>query len=180
MRAALDPALVDLVLSNAPMDPKLLEILVCPVTKGPLVYDRERQELVSKSARLAYPIRDGIPVMLEDEARQAHARGVRRARSAALAPMFTVLIPARYASTRLPGKPLADIAGKPMVVRVAERAQKSGAARVVVATDDERDARRRRARTASTRCSRAPTIRPAPTGWPKPPRARRSPTTRSS
>ena len=52
------------------MDPKLLEILVCPVTKGPLVYSRDRQELVSKSARLAYPIRDGIPVMLEDEARK--------------------------------------------------------------------------------------------------------------
>lgn len=52
------------------IDPKLLEILVCPVTKGPLVYDRERQELVSKSARLAYPVRDGIPVMLEDEARK--------------------------------------------------------------------------------------------------------------
>jgi uncharacterized protein len=52
------------------VDPKLLEILVCPVTKGPLVFDRERQELVSKSARLAYPIRDGIPVMLEDEARK--------------------------------------------------------------------------------------------------------------
>ena len=51
---------------------------------------------------------------------------------------FTVLIPARFASTRLPGKPLADIAGKPMVVRVAERAQQSGAARIVVATDDER------------------------------------------
>ena len=52
------------------MDAKLLEILVCPVTKGPLRYDRERQELVSKSARLAYPIRDGIPVMLEEEARK--------------------------------------------------------------------------------------------------------------
>jgi uncharacterized protein len=52
------------------VDPKLLEILVCPVTKGPLVYDKERQELVSRSARLAYPIRDGIPVMLEDEARK--------------------------------------------------------------------------------------------------------------
>ncbi len=51
---------------------------------------------------------------------------------------FTVLIPARHASTRLPGKPLADIGGKPMVVRVAERAQRAGAARVVVATDDER------------------------------------------
>jgi 3-deoxy-manno-octulosonate cytidylyltransferase (CMP-KDO synthetase) len=51
---------------------------------------------------------------------------------------FTILIPARFDSTRLPGKPLADIAGKPMVVRVAERAMQSGAARVVVATDDER------------------------------------------
>ena len=52
------------------MDPKLLEILVCPVTKGPLTLDREKQELISRSARLAYPIRDGIPVMLEDEARR--------------------------------------------------------------------------------------------------------------
>jgi len=52
------------------VDPKLLEILVCPVTKGPLIFDRNRQELVSKSARLAYPIRDGIPVMLEEEARR--------------------------------------------------------------------------------------------------------------
>jgi uncharacterized protein len=52
------------------VDPKLLDILVCPVTKGPLVYDKEKQELISKSARLAYPIRDGIPVMLEDEARR--------------------------------------------------------------------------------------------------------------
>ena len=52
------------------MDTKLLEILVCPVTKGPLIYDKEAQELISKSARLAYPIRDGIPVMLEDEARR--------------------------------------------------------------------------------------------------------------
>ncbi len=51
------------------MDTKLLELLVCPVTKGPLEYDREKQELVSKSARLAYPIRDGLPVMLETEAR---------------------------------------------------------------------------------------------------------------
>lgn len=52
------------------MDAKLLEILVCPVTKGALIYDRQRQELISKSARLAYPIRDGIPVMLEEEARK--------------------------------------------------------------------------------------------------------------
>ncbi|MBS0321582.1 MAG: Trm112 family protein [Proteobacteria bacterium] len=52
------------------MDAKLLEILVCPVTKGPLVWDAAKQELVSRSARLAYPVRDGIPVMLEDEARK--------------------------------------------------------------------------------------------------------------
>lgn len=52
------------------MDAKLLEILVCPVTKGPLIYDKKANELISKSARLAYPIRDGIPVMLEDEARK--------------------------------------------------------------------------------------------------------------
>lgn len=51
------------------MDKKLLEILACPVTKGPLIYDKDKQELVSKAARLAYPIRDGIPVMLEEEAR---------------------------------------------------------------------------------------------------------------
>ena len=51
------------------MDAKLLELLVCPVTKGPLDNDRERQELISRSERLAYPVRDGIPVLLEDEAR---------------------------------------------------------------------------------------------------------------
>ncbi|RKZ48595.1 MAG: Trm112 family protein [Gammaproteobacteria bacterium] len=51
------------------MDKKLLEILVCPVTKGPLIYDKKNQELISTSARLAYPIKDDIPVMLEDEAR---------------------------------------------------------------------------------------------------------------
>jgi uncharacterized protein len=51
------------------MDAKLLELLVCPVTKGPLIYNRDTQELISRSARLAYPIRDGIPVMLENEAR---------------------------------------------------------------------------------------------------------------
>lgn len=51
------------------MDKRLLDILVCPVTKGPLIYDKAHEELISRSARLAYPIRDGIPVMLEDEAR---------------------------------------------------------------------------------------------------------------
>jgi hypothetical protein len=51
------------------IDPRLLEILVCPVTHGPLIYDRDKAELVSKSARLAYPIRDGVPIMLPEEAR---------------------------------------------------------------------------------------------------------------
>ena len=51
------------------VDPKLLEILVCPLTKGPLRYDAENQELISEQAGLAYPIRDGIPIMLPDEAR---------------------------------------------------------------------------------------------------------------
>lgn len=55
---------------NARVDPKLLEFLVCPMTKGPLGYDAERQELISERAGLAYPIRDGIPIMLVDEARR--------------------------------------------------------------------------------------------------------------
>jgi uncharacterized protein len=51
------------------VDPRLLEVLVCPVTRTPLTYDRARGELVSKAARLAYPVRDGVPVMLPEEAR---------------------------------------------------------------------------------------------------------------
>jgi uncharacterized protein YbaR (Trm112 family) len=58
---------------NNDVDPKLLEILVCPVTKGPLAYDREKGELVSKKAGLAFPIRGGIPIMLVDEARRIDA-----------------------------------------------------------------------------------------------------------
>ena len=53
----------------ATVDPRLLEVLVCPVTRAPLTYDRARQELISKAARLAYPVRDGVPVMLPEEAR---------------------------------------------------------------------------------------------------------------
>lgn len=55
--------------SESSVDPKLLEILVCPLTKGPLEFDAAKQELISRSAKLAYPIRDGIPIMLVDEAR---------------------------------------------------------------------------------------------------------------
>ena len=57
-------------MSEADVDPRLLEILVCPVTRGSLEYDRERAELVSRSAKLAYPIRDGVPIMLPEEARE--------------------------------------------------------------------------------------------------------------
>ena len=54
----------------AEVDPRLLEILVCPITHGPLEYDRAKGELISRSARLAYPIRDGVPIMLPEEARE--------------------------------------------------------------------------------------------------------------
>jgi uncharacterized protein YbaR (Trm112 family) len=60
------------------MDKKLLDILVCPVTKGSLKYDKKAQELVSKAARLAYPVRDGIPVMLEEEARELTTEEIER------------------------------------------------------------------------------------------------------
>jgi uncharacterized protein YbaR (Trm112 family) len=59
----------DAVPLQAEVDPKLLEILVCPLTRGPLIYDRDAGELISRSAGLAYPVRDGIPIMLPDEAR---------------------------------------------------------------------------------------------------------------
>jgi uncharacterized protein len=55
------------------VDPKLLEVLVCPQTRTPLLYDKERQELISAAARLAYPVRDGVPIMLIDEARELGA-----------------------------------------------------------------------------------------------------------
>jgi uncharacterized protein YbaR (Trm112 family) len=58
---------------NPPLDPRLLDILVCPLTKGKLEYDRSANELISRKAGLAYPIRDGIPVMLVDEARKLDA-----------------------------------------------------------------------------------------------------------
>jgi uncharacterized protein len=58
-------------MTEAPeIDPKLLEILVCPQSRGPLRYDREKQELISPQARLAYPVRDGVPILLIDEARE--------------------------------------------------------------------------------------------------------------
>ena len=62
-------------MSKRRVDPKLLEILVCPLTKDPLRYDPEREELISDRAGLAYPIRDGIPIMLADEARSLDGDG---------------------------------------------------------------------------------------------------------
>jgi uncharacterized protein YbaR (Trm112 family) len=63
---------------NAIIDPKLLELLACPLTRGPLTYDRERNELVSPLAHLAYPVRDGIPIMLASEARQTGDEAAKR------------------------------------------------------------------------------------------------------
>jgi len=60
-------------MNTSTIDPKLLEILVCPATKGPLRYDEKAQELISETAGLAFPIRDGIPIMLIDEARELKA-----------------------------------------------------------------------------------------------------------
>jgi uncharacterized protein len=68
-------------MSTHKVDPKLLEILVCPLTKGPLSYDAEGQELISERAGLAYPIRNGIPIMLADEARSLDGDGERRSAS---------------------------------------------------------------------------------------------------
>ena len=102
--------------------------------QGRLEHDRQHAELVCRADRLAFPVRDGIPVMLEGEARSLD--DAPPADPSAVS--FIALIPARTASTRLPDKPLADIAGKPMVVRTAERAARSGAAQVCIATDDAR------------------------------------------
>ncbi|MBD3755723.1 MAG: Trm112 family protein [Gammaproteobacteria bacterium] len=63
------------------MDPKLLEILVCPVSKTKLIYDKTTQELISTAANLAYPVRDGIPILLEDEARQISAEEAEKYRA---------------------------------------------------------------------------------------------------
>ena len=61
-------------MENVPVDPRLLEILVCPLTKGPLEYDKKKQELISVEAGLAFPIREGIPIMLVDEARHLNTK----------------------------------------------------------------------------------------------------------
>lgn len=68
------------------MDTKLLELLVCPVTKGPLIFNRDSQELLSRSARLAYPVRDGIPILLEHEARPLSEEEVTRPNAPTLQP----------------------------------------------------------------------------------------------
>src|SRR6516164_9621490 len=80
------------------VDPKLLEILVCPLTKGALEYDAEKQELISRSAKLAYPIRDGIPIMLPEEARRLDCPSCgigRDARTADNSPRHTFSVDSR-------------------------------------------------------------------------------------
>lgn len=67
---ATDPSSTEQTSGHGDVDPRLLEILVCPLTKDTLEYDRQRQELISRKARLAYPIREGIPIMLPEEARE--------------------------------------------------------------------------------------------------------------
>ena len=73
-------------MADGKVDPKLLEILVCPLTKGPLEYDAAAQELISRKAGLAYPIRDGIPIMLIDEARESGESERARARNSDMSP----------------------------------------------------------------------------------------------
>lgn len=109
------------------MDHRLLEIIACPVCNGKLYYSRDKQELICKldsqlSAARRYSCIAG---------KRSPFPGGRREQTMS----FVVIIPARYASTRLPGKPLVDINGKPMIVHVLERARESGADRVIVATD---------------------------------------------
>lgn len=115
------------------MDHRLLEIIACPVCNGKLYYSQDKQELICKldsgvSAARRYPGAAG------DRGASAGAR-----RESLMS--FVVIIPARFASTRLPGKPLQDINGKPMIVHVLERARESGADRIIVATDHEDVAR---------------------------------------
>ena len=121
------------------VDPRLLEILVCPLCKGKLVYRKDAAELVCKADRLGYPVKDGIPVMLEEEARKLPPEeevGVK----------FHVVIPARYASTPLSGQ----AARRP-------RRQADGGARVRARGEERRGggARRHRRRAHRRRGARA-------------------------
>ncbi len=118
------------------IDHRLLDLLVCPVCKGALQPFRDAEgqlvELHCNADRLGFPDPRRHPGDARTRGTQPRPRHAHRLMG------FSVLIPARLASTRLPGKPLADIAGVPMVVRVAQRAHEAGAERVVVAADDER------------------------------------------
>ena len=157
------------------MDPKLLELLVCPVTKGPLDYDRDAAgtAVAQRPAGLPGPRRHPGPARgRSPHPERRRTRAPARAHAAGLSrPAWAsrVLIPARLASTRLPDKPLADIAGMPMVVRVAAARRASRrAARVVVAADS---AAHRRSLRGARRRGRADARRPslaAATGWPRP------------
>ena len=114
------------------VDGKLLAILVCPICKGKLDYKRDAAELWCKAGRSRISDCRWHP---SDAGRRGETSHYRR--EAQLSD-FIVVIPARYASSRLPGKPLVDLLGKPMIQRVYEQASLSQASKVVVATDDER------------------------------------------
>ncbi len=119
------------------MDRRLLDILVCPLCKKPLIYRRQEQEFICTADRLAFPIRDEIPAGGRG-ARDFVGRGRRAAAPESMNPAFRVAIPARYGSTRFPGKPLVTLAGRSLVEHVWLRACESGASEVVIATDDDR------------------------------------------
>ncbi len=116
------------------MDHRLLEIIACPVCNGKLYYSQDKQELICKLDSLGVSAARRYPGAAGDRGASAGAR-----RESLMS--FVVIIPARFASTRLPGKPLQDINGKPMIVHVLERARESGADRIIVATDHEDVAR---------------------------------------
>lgn len=116
------------------MDHRLLEIIACPVCNGKLYYSQDKQELICKLDGFGVSAARRYPGAAGDRGASAGAR-----RESLMS--FVVIIPARFASTRLPGKPLQDINGKPMIVHVLERARESGADRIIVATDHEDVAR---------------------------------------
>lgn len=115
------------------MDHRLLEIIACPVCNGKLYYSQDKQELICKLDSWRFR----CATVSRCCWRQRRVAGARRESLMS----FVVIIPARFASTRLPGKPLQDINGKPMIVHVLERARESGADRIIVATDHEDVAR---------------------------------------
>ena len=152
------------------METRLLDLLVCPLCKGPLQHGgrrmHDRQELVCPADRLAFPVRDGIPVMLEAEARSL---GPETAPTPPARRDAHVRRSSRRGSRRRAcrGKPLADIGGVPMIVRVAQRAARSAARARRRRRRRRRDRRRVRRARRRTALLTAPTTPPAATASPR-------------